>query len=604
MADDEKGSSNNPETKEGTEENKEIEPENYIFVAALDFGTSYSGYAFSSRADFAVNPLLIHTNQEWIAGGTTLTSMKTPTSILIKKDGSFLAFGFEAEDRFYSAMTNEQREEVMLFRRFKMKLHNKMGINKDLFIEDVTGKRYPAHKIFTLSIKAMVGHFREFLKKTNLSEIGLDDIKWVLTVPAIWSDAAKKFMRQCATDAGIPDSMLQLALEPEAASIYAQYVPVEKNGNNLETTKEGTKYMIVDIGGGTADITVHEKIKGGKLRELHQATGGACGGTAVDAAFESCLTKILGDTVMKTFRESNPESLLDIFRDFEIAKRKLTPSIADPIRMAIPAGDLDELCQNMKNKTFKELLKKEDGMSIKGNKLYIEVETMKQFFKPSIRELIQHIKGVMQSARGDGISMILLVGGSAESEYIQNEIRKEFSSVKLVVPSEAGLAVLKGAVIFGHCPTMIMSRILRFTYGTNVSPEFDPKIHREDKKITIDGVERCKDYFSAILSAGTEVKIGQKIIQSYSTASTFQTGANVRIFCSPHEEVKYIDDEDCFQLGELFIPLPGNLIAKLLFKENPFVIEYTFGDTELKMTAFDVLSGNRTSCTLELKEED
>lgn len=74
------------------------------------------------------------------------------------------------------------------------------GINKDLFIEDVTGKRYPAHKIFTISIKAMVGHFREFLKKTNLSEIRLDDIKWVLTVPAIWSDAAKKFMRQCATD--------------------------------------------------------------------------------------------------------------------------------------------------------------------------------------------------------------------------------------------------------------------------------------------------------------------------------------------------------------------------------------------------------------------
>lgn len=126
MADDEKGSSNNPETKEGTEENKELDPENYIFVAALDFGTTYSGYAFSSRGEFAVNPLLIHTNQEWIAGGTTLTSMKTPTSILIKKDGSFLAFGFEAEDRFYSAMTNEQREEVMLFRRFKMKLHNKM----------------------------------------------------------------------------------------------------------------------------------------------------------------------------------------------------------------------------------------------------------------------------------------------------------------------------------------------------------------------------------------------------------------------------------------------------------------------------------------------
>lgn len=77
------------------------------------------------------------------------------------------------------------------------------GINKDLFIEDVTGKRYPAHKIFTLSIKAMVDHFRGSLRKLNLSVIDLDAIKWVLTVPAIWSDAAKKFMRQCATDVSV-----------------------------------------------------------------------------------------------------------------------------------------------------------------------------------------------------------------------------------------------------------------------------------------------------------------------------------------------------------------------------------------------------------------
>lgn len=46
----------------------------------------------------------------------------------------------------------------------------------------------------------MVDHFRESLNKLNLSAIDLDAIKWVLTVPAIWSDAAKKFMRRCATD--------------------------------------------------------------------------------------------------------------------------------------------------------------------------------------------------------------------------------------------------------------------------------------------------------------------------------------------------------------------------------------------------------------------
>lgn len=46
----------------------------------------------------------------------------------------------------------------------------------------------------------MVEHFRESLRKLQLSAIETGDIKWVLTVPAIWSDAAKKFMRRCATD--------------------------------------------------------------------------------------------------------------------------------------------------------------------------------------------------------------------------------------------------------------------------------------------------------------------------------------------------------------------------------------------------------------------
>lgn len=43
--------------------------------------------------------------------------------------------------------------------------------------------------------------------------------------------------------------MLKIALEPEAASIYAQYLPIERNPDGFGMTKEGTRYMIVDIGG-------------------------------------------------------------------------------------------------------------------------------------------------------------------------------------------------------------------------------------------------------------------------------------------------------------------------------------------------------------------
>lgn len=43
--------------------------------------------------------------------------------------------------------------------------------------------------------------------------------------------------------------MLHLALEPEAASIYLQYLSIEKNQDGLAAPKEGTRYMVVDIGG-------------------------------------------------------------------------------------------------------------------------------------------------------------------------------------------------------------------------------------------------------------------------------------------------------------------------------------------------------------------
>ena len=52
------------------------------------------------------------------------------------------------------------------------------------------------------------------------------------------------------------------------------------------------RYMVVDCGGGTVDITVHEMSKeGGKLKELFKATGGPFGSTTVDEAFKVCKTE-------------------------------------------------------------------------------------------------------------------------------------------------------------------------------------------------------------------------------------------------------------------------------------------------------------------------
>ena len=66
-----------------------------------------------------------------------------------------------------------------------------------MVIEDVAGRPVPAMKVFGTSIRALMNHL--FLKFTERGiEIEREDIRWVLTVPAIWSDAAKQFMRKSA----------------------------------------------------------------------------------------------------------------------------------------------------------------------------------------------------------------------------------------------------------------------------------------------------------------------------------------------------------------------------------------------------------------------
>ena len=66
-----------------------------------------------------------------------------------------------------------------------------------MIIEDIAGKPVTAMKVLSTSIKALKNYL--LLKFTERGiEIEPKDIRWVLTVPAIWSDAAKQFMRKSA----------------------------------------------------------------------------------------------------------------------------------------------------------------------------------------------------------------------------------------------------------------------------------------------------------------------------------------------------------------------------------------------------------------------
>ena len=98
-------------------------PEDDILLSvAIDFGTTYSGYAFSTRGDFQTDPTKIYANEDWTAG-TKGFSKKTPTVLLLNPEKGFEAFGYEAEEQYNELAAENEHKDWYYFRRFKMKLH-------------------------------------------------------------------------------------------------------------------------------------------------------------------------------------------------------------------------------------------------------------------------------------------------------------------------------------------------------------------------------------------------------------------------------------------------------------------------------------------------
>ncbi|XP_076100919.1 heat shock 70 kDa protein 12A-like [Mytilus galloprovincialis] len=572
----------------------------HLLVAAIDFGTTYSGYAFSTIANFKLDPLKIHANQAWNAGGRQLLSLKTPTCLLLNEKKELVSFGFEAENDYAELVLDERHNDHYYFTRFKMKLYQAKDLSEDMRLEDITGKSLMAIDVFGQSIKALKDHLLKLLE-TEGTGVKPHEIKWVLTVPAIWPDSAKQFMRKSAEKAGIDHKKLFIALEPEAASIHCQYLPTEKLKGATEgftVTEIGQKYMVIDLGGGTADITVHEKLEGGHLKELCHASGGDCGGTSVDNAFVQMIVKILGAPLINLLKQEDPSAYLDLLREFETVKRKIESTTSGKVNFTVPCATINTLCEKHQNESLKSMIEASpfaNQIALRGDKLRVDAKIMKNLFSSTVNNIIKLVKDVLRKSVVRDVPLLLLVGGFAECPLIQTAMKKEFTNKRIVIPEEAGLSVLKGAVLFGHKPDYIASRVMRFSYGTDVSRPFDSSLYDLSRKTIVNGEERCGNVFCMIIEQDKCVPIGTKINDRYSTVLPNQSGMGFRIYASSKKNPTYVDEEGCHLIGEavISIPFPSE-------EQRWVAVEFIFGNTEISMTAREELHGSTCEANFKL----
>jgi molecular chaperone DnaK (HSP70) len=188
------------------------------------------------------------------------------------------------------------------------------------------GREMPLMTVIAESLKYISNKAIAKLEEQIGKVMNLKKIRWVLTVPALWGEDHKLFMKKAAVQAGIIDhsssTQLLLCLEPEGASIQCREDAEETLKSEM---LKNDIVMVLDCGGGTVDITVHKltcDITEKFCCEEILPTSGGCewGSKYVDKYFEEFLKDFFKEELYALYLK-NGIARLEILKHFEMLKR-------------------------------------------------------------------------------------------------------------------------------------------------------------------------------------------------------------------------------------------------------------------------------------------
>lgn len=616
----------------------------FVVVVAIDFGTTSSGYAYA----FTKEPECIHTMRRWEGGDPGVSNQKTPTTILLTPDRKFHSFGYAARD-FYHDLDPQESKQWLYLEKFKMKLHTTANLSIDTELQAANGKRVKALDIFAYAL----AFFREQALKELSDQTGGDfdnnDVRWVITVPAIWKMPAKQFMREAAYKSGLvsrenPEQLI-IALEPEAASIYCRKLrlhqmvdlnaqrstqngvsPTENVGTQMAQGKEhvrknrqsrtflvenvigelwaelqeGDRYVVVDCGGGTVDLTVHQiRLPEGHLKELYKASGGPYGSIGIDYEFEKLLCKIFGQDFVDQFKLKRPAAWVDLMIAFESRKRAAAPDRTNPLNINLPFSFIDYY-KKFRGHSVEHALRKSNVDFVKWSSqgmLRMSPDAMNSLFKPTIDHIIQHLKELFSKPEVSDIKFLFLVGGFAESPLLQAAVQDMLQGrSRIIIPHDVGLTILKGAVLFGLDPSVIKVRRSPLTYGVGVLNRFVEGKHPAEKLLVKDGTRWCTDVFDTFICADQSVALGEAVKRSYTPAKPSQQVIVIHVYCAEREAVSFISEHGVRKCGTLKLDVSGTE-SSAPRREIQTLLQ--FGDTEIRAMALDVSTGRSVRASID-----
>lgn len=281
----------------------------------------------------------------------------------------------------------------------------------------------------------------------------------------------------------------------------------------------------------------------GNLTEIYHPDGGPWGGTLVDQAFQNFLIEILGEEPLKMLSNRFKSDELFLFRNFETIKRQFNRSSSLKRVLRIPQSLVEFANGIAEFKTKIEQSKYRDLVELKTkDKLAMDDSVIKDMYAQSKDNILHQVNLLFENSENRNINLLILVGGFSDSDLIANEVKKAFRSKEVIVPTEPSLAVLKGAVLFGHNPRSITSRKMAYTYGVSTAVPFDKTCHPEEKKVIVSGMAKCEDIFEIFFEVGQTVTAGETT-KSHRLNSRGAGIASVEIYKTKTQHPKFVTDK-------------------------------------------------------------
>ncbi|KAJ9315072.1 hypothetical protein DTO271D3_4525 [Paecilomyces variotii] len=435
-------------------------------VIALDFGTTFSGAAWA-LTDSPHEHYLINQWPSTASGSLSgPTSEKVPTEIAFEysESGPTCLWGFQIPE----SMPRHQWIKLALDPGQKGSVS---------LLSSICGDRRevppPYHaspeELVTSYLSCMHKHIMRVLESKIGAAFSTMTWEYVVTVPAVWSDAAKARTNACAEKAGLGKiSSTRMISEPEAAAIHAL------RSSNPRTLNVGDTIVLCDAGGGTVDLitfSIVELKPRLRLKEEAPGSGELCGGAFLNRRFEEFLEKKLS---------SDPgwgrDTLEEALQRFEtVAKRVFDGNIHNEFMIPVPGIDNN------------------NDLGVRRGKIKLSGEDMRSIFEPILKQVLELVKGQIEASRGS-VSAVFLVGGLGQNPSLQNFIQERIDPrIEVIQVTNGWTAVVRGAlakVASEVAPSLeaisVDSRIARKHYGFICIQPFDPVRHDPHKKYFCD----------------------------------------------------------------------------------------------------------------------